>query len=157
MAVCSLLVDNLLDRGYKQVSVLDISSAALNVAIQRLGEQSKKVSWIEADATDFELPHKVALWHDRAAFHFLTDPADRKAYIESLNRHLKAGGQLILAAFAPEGPEQCSRLKIVQYDLDKIQGELGPGYVLHEATSENHITPAGGQQAFNYFRFEKSV
>ncbi|MES9875898.1 MAG: class I SAM-dependent methyltransferase [Candidatus Sedimenticola sp. PURPLELP] len=154
---CSLLVDHLITLGYTNISVLDLARSALDIAIRRLEEQAEKVTWIEADATDFDLAHEIALWHDRAVFHFLTDPADRKAYLQNLKRHLRTGGQLIIAAFAPEGPEKCSGLNIVQYDLDKIQAELGPDYVLHEATAENHVTPSGGQQAFNYFRFEKSV
>ncbi|MET0104885.1 MAG: class I SAM-dependent methyltransferase [Sedimenticola sp.] len=154
---CSLLVDHLLELGYGHISVLDISAAALDIAINRLGEEAQRVNWIEADATDFELPQQVALWHDRAVFHFLTDPTDREAYLANLSRHLKSGGQLIIAAFGPEGPEQCSGLNIVQYDLDRIQAELGPQYTLHETDWEKHVTPAGDQQAFNYFRFEKTA
>ena len=152
---CSLLVDNLLEQGYTNLSVLDISATALDIARTRLGEAASRVNWMEADATSFELEQPISLWHDRAVFHFLTDPADRKAYINNLNQHLRTGGQLIIAAFSPQGPEKCSGLEIVQYDLDLIQKELGDNFHMIEATAESHITPSGAQQAFNYFRFEK--
>jgi len=152
---CSLLVDNLLRQDYSRLSVLDLSSTALNITIDRLGDEAGKVNWIEADATDFELEQPVALWHDRAVFHFLTDAKERQAYINNLNRHLRPGGQLIIAAFSPEGPEQCSGLDIVQYDPELIQKVLGAHFHLIETTAERHTTPAGGQQAFNYFRLEK--
>ncbi|MEW7978341.1 MAG: class I SAM-dependent methyltransferase [gamma proteobacterium symbiont of Phacoides pectinatus] len=101
---CSLLVDHLLARGYRNLSVLDISATALEVTARRLGEAAQRVRWIEADATRFDPGQPIALRHDRAVFHFLTDPSDRAAYLDNLDRHLRPGGALIIAAFAPEGP-----------------------------------------------------
>jgi len=147
----SLLVDNLLQAGYDSITVLDIAAAALEVAKKRLGKQADRVDWLEADATDFQLPHKVHLWHDRAVYHFLVQADDRHAYLANLKRTLLPGGHLILAAFAPEGPKQCSGLDIVQYDERKLMAELGHAFELLQSRQEFHTTPSGAEQAFNYF------
>lgn len=151
----SRLVDHLLDAGYWDLTVLDISGAALQHSRTRLGERAARVSWIEADATAFEPPRRYALWHDRAVFHFLTDPADREAYRQRLARGLQAGGQLIIATFALDGPERCSNLPVQRYSPETLSAELGPGYSLVETLSEVHITPAQMEQRFVYCRFVK--
>lgn len=149
----SLLVDKLLDAGYEQLAVLDISSNALDAAKQRLGQKADHVEWFSADITDFTAPHPFALWHDRAVFHFLTEAEDRRKYINTLKSSLPTGGHLIIAAFAIGGPAKCSGLDIVQYDAAKLSRELGDEFQLLEETGETHLTPSGGEQLFSYFRF----
>lgn len=151
----SVLVDRLLAAGYRELSVLDISARSLDCARQRLGAAAGQIDWIEADITAFSPSHTYALWHDRAVFHFLTEKADRARYAEVLHQALRPEGQLIIAAFAIGGPEKCSGLDIVQYDADKLLAELGPGFELVETRAEAHVTPAGGEQEFSYFRFIK--
>ncbi|MEJ1402408.1 MAG: class I SAM-dependent methyltransferase [Candidatus Sedimenticola sp. (ex Thyasira tokunagai)] len=149
----SRLIDALLERGYHSLSVLDISTTALEATQTRLGKRAEKVNWLVNDVTEFTLEQPVRLWHDRAVFHFLTTTQDRKAYLKHLQRYLVIGGHLIMAAFSPEGPTKCSGLDIVQYDGNTIQQILGNSYKLLESTSELHQTPSGVQQHFNYFHF----
>lgn len=149
----SVLVDRLVGAGYSQVTVLDISGKALAWARERLGARASAVTWLETDVTRFTPPRQFDLWHDRAVFHFLTEADDRRRYLEALRRGLKPGGHLIMAAFAIGGPVKCSDLDIVQYDADKLSAELGEAFRLVEETGEVHITPAGKEQKFAYFRF----
>ena len=149
----SLLIDCLLQQGYEKPAVLDISEHALDVARQRLGKKADTVEWFASDITEFVAPHPFALWHDRAVFHFLTDAGDRQNYLRALKTGLPAGGFLILAAFAIGGPTMCSGLNIVQYDANKLSRELGDEFELVEEKTETHLTPSGGEQLFNYFRF----
>jgi ubiquinone/menaquinone biosynthesis C-methylase UbiE len=149
----SLLADRLLAQGRSHVAVLDISGNALNAARTRLGASAAKVEWFESDVTEFVPPHAFALWHDRAVFHFLTDAGDRRRYVETLKRSLLPQGHAIIASFALGGPTRCSNLDIVQYDAAKLAGELGQGFELQEETGEVHITPAGKEQKFGFFRF----
>lgn len=151
----SVLVDHLCLEGYSCVSVLDISANALAWARSRLGDSAGSVEWYEDDVTCFKPPHQYSLWHDRAVFHFLTDEADRRSYVEVLRRALESRGQVIIAAFAIGGPTQCSGLDIVQYDAEKLQAELGEAFELVEESSELHVTPANKEQEFSYFRFVK--
>jgi len=154
-AGASLLVDHLLDLGYRDLTVVDISSAALARARSRLGARAALVEWIEADVTAFTPSRQFDLWHDRAAFHFLTEKPDRENYLSVLRKALRLGGQAIVATFAPGGPVKCSGLDIVQYDAEKLGEELGPAFILKEARAEQHVTPGGGRQLFNFFRFER--
>ena len=149
----STLVDSLCDRGHTNISVLDVSAAALAHSKNRLGERGAKVHWFEADITSFRPPQRYTLWHDRAVFHFLTDPVDRQSYIDVLEKGLEKGGQLVMLTFAIGGPAKCSGLDIVQYDEDKMTAELGTGFELLESGREVHTTPAGNQQRFAWFRF----
>jgi len=149
----SLLVDRLLERGYKHLAVLDISGTALSHTKKRLGSSAAQVEWFESDITTFASPHPFDIWHDRAVFHFLTEAGDRKRYVATLKQTLKPGGHLILAAFATGGPTHCSGLDIVQYDAGKLAGELGDGFSLVEELSETHVTPSKVPQLFAYFRF----
>lgn len=149
----SHLVDRLLDRGYRRLTVLDISTAALAHARTRLGARATHVNWIEADATDFGLGHEVDIWHDRAVFHFLIEPPDRAAYIAQLDRHLSPQGQAIIAAFAPDGPERCSNLPVVRYSAEALAETLGTRFRLIESRAEQHQTPSGARQSFLYHRF----
>jgi SAM-dependent methyltransferase len=137
-------------RDVECISVLDISSAALARARKRLGERAQQVQWIEADVTsDWPIP-SVDIWHDRAVFHFLTDPRDRLEYRRKLEQAVRPGGAVIIAAFGPEGPETCSGLPVVRYSPDALQAELGVNFSLREAIREEHVTPFGTIQEFWY-------
>ena len=149
----SVLIDHLFERGFRHLAVLDISGTALSHAKQRLGPTAEQIEWLETDVTTFVAPHPFDLWHDRAVFHFLTEAADRKRYVDTLKQTLKPGGHLILAAFAIGGPTRCSGLDIVQYDADKLGRELGEDFTLVEQLSEIHVTPSNQEQLFAYFRF----
>jgi ubiquinone/menaquinone biosynthesis C-methylase UbiE len=149
----SLLVDFLLEDGYRDITVLDLSGIALDKARSRLGEKSSRVEWIEQDITCFEAERNYGLWHDRALFHFLTLANERKKYIRALRRSLQAGGQLVISTFAIGGPERCSGLDIVQYDAQKLERELGREFTLLEQEEVMHQTPAQKEQLFGFYRF----
>ncbi|WP_455384144.1 class I SAM-dependent methyltransferase [Acidihalobacter prosperus] len=153
----SRLVDRLLEAGYGNVSVLDISSAALEQSRTRLGAAADAVRWLQADITRAELPGRYRLWHDRAVFHFLVDAPARAAYLERLERHLEPGGQAIIATFAPDGPERCSGLPVQRYSARSLSRTLGERFRLIESREELHTTPAGVVQAFVYCRFEHAT
>lgn len=147
----SVLVDCLLDEGYGDITVLDIAEPALKHSHARLGKKAADVSWIVADATLFETGRQYDLWHDRACFHFLTDPAARVRYVERLKTSLKPGRAAIIASFAKNGPLKCSGLDIVQYDADLMQRTLGDEFLLAGERTEAHETPWGSVQNFAYF------
>jgi SAM-dependent methyltransferase len=149
------LADRLLDQGYRHIAVLDISSQALAISKRRLGARAQAIQWFCADITEFTPPYDFALWHDRAVFHFLTAAEDRQRYVEVLKKSLQPGGHLIIGAFAIGGPTQCSGLDIEQYDAAKLLHELGDSFALLEETRETHLTPAGKQQAFAWFRLRR--
>lgn len=149
----SLLVDALLDAGYPRVTVLDIAEAALGRARARLGQRAARVEWVAADVTAFRPERRFDIWHDRALFHFLVDERDRLAYREALGAALRAGGQAIIGTFAPDGPEQCSGLPVARYDAAGLASALGPGYRLLDVLAEDHVTPAGKVQRFQFCRF----
>lgn len=147
----STLVDGLLAAGYRQLTVLDLSGEALAVAQRRLATENKYVCWLEGDVTNVTLPAlSVDLWHDRAVFHFLTDKADRQAYVAQVMQVLKPGGHLIVATFAPDGPTQCSGLPVQRYAAEDLQAEFGPAFEIVEHTEEHHVTPSGQVQHFIY-------
>jgi SAM-dependent methyltransferase len=151
----SVLVDRLYHAGYRNLTVLDISARALEVAQKRLGDAAARIHWIDSDITEFQPPQTYALWHDRAVFHFLTDAGDRRRYVDILRRAVPAGGHVIMAAFAIGGPIRCSGLEIMQYDAERMQAELGAGFELVEQRDETHRTPAGADQLFSFFRFRR--
>ncbi|TAM63691.1 MAG: class I SAM-dependent methyltransferase [Rhodanobacter sp.] len=145
------LVDDLLARGYRQLSVLDISPAAIEVARKRLGAAAAQVTWLADDILQVALPaQRFDLWHDRALFHFLTGAEQRARYVEQLARALKPGGHAIIATFGPQGPGQCSGLDTVRYDAASLQRELGPRFEVIEHTTELHRTPFDTTQQFVY-------
>jgi SAM-dependent methyltransferase len=147
----STLVDDLLDRGIKGVTVLDISAAALAVPQARLGARASEVNWIVADILHAELPGAgFDFWHDRAVFHFLTDPVDVAKYAQQAARAVKSGGSALIAGFAPDGPERCSGLPIARRSAEDIARILTPAFTLQEARPERHVTPAGTAQSFAY-------
>ncbi|MBS4096269.1 MAG: class I SAM-dependent methyltransferase [Sulfuricella sp.] len=151
----SLLVDKLVAGGYTEVTVLDVSAAALAAAQARLGSRAQTVTWLEADATRFAPSRHYALWHDRAVFHFLTEPADRQAYLRAVEQALLPGAQLIIATFAPDGPEKCSGLPVVRYGPQELANEVGENFELLESCGETHTTPGGVKQSFSYCRFRR--
>ncbi len=151
----SLFVDNLIAKGFENVAVLDISSAALKGAKARLEERGQKVSWIEANVNEFTPPEKYDLWHDRAVFHFLTNAEDRKKYVETMYKALNPKGSVIIAAFAPEGPPKCSGLKVARYSPQSLSEEIGQNFELKEVIKEQHETPSGVEQKFIYCWFAK--
>src|SRR5574338_1037873 len=145
----STLVDDLLDRGYSALTVLDVSAIALAAARRRLGPRAAVVRWIEADIRDAPLPSQAfEVWHDRAVFHFLTEAEDRRAYVAQARRAVKAGGHVILASFAEDGPSRCSGLPVMRYSPAALQTEFGPGFTLLRHEREAHHTPAGVVQSF---------
>lgn len=152
----STLVDDLLAAGFQHITVLDISAKALELARARLGKRAANVTWLEADITQADLPEQTfALWHDRAVFHFLTQPADRQRYIESARRALRKGGYLIIATFALDGPDHCSGLEVMRYSPESLHAELGAGFELADSMRETHRTSFGTEQRFIYCRFRR--
>jgi SAM-dependent methyltransferase len=151
----SHLVDYLASRGLDCLAVLDISGAALDRARSRLGPAAAIPTWIEADVTGaWSLP-PMDIWHDRAAFHFLVDAADRAAYRGHLLRTLKPGGHAVIATFAPDGPERCSGLPVVRYAPEALAREIGPELELVESLPHVHVTPWGTRQPFQYSRLRR--
>lgn len=151
----SRLVDALLHDGYSAVTVLDLSDHALAAARTRLGGSAASVQWIAADVTAWESATTFDVWHDRAAFHFLTEPADRSAYIARALKALRPGGHLIIGTFAPDGPERCSGLPVQRYDAASLGETLGRSFQLVDARSHDHVTPMGRVQRFQFSRFRR--
>lgn len=145
------LVDDLVARSYSDLTVLDISAAAIEVANSRLGASGVSVHWIAGDITAVDLEAaRYDVWHDRAVFHFLTSADDRAAYVRQVSRAVKLGGHVIVATFGPEGPEKCSGLDVVRYDAENLHGEFGPKFRLLDSVTELHETPWGTPQQFMY-------
>jgi 2-polyprenyl-3-methyl-5-hydroxy-6-metoxy-1,4-benzoquinol methylase len=147
----STLVDDLLARGYGNVTVLDVSPTAIKASKRRLGPVAQRVAWLTADITKVVLPGQhYDVWHDRAVFHFLTGAAQRAAYVRQVKHSVKSRGHVIVATFGPEGPTKCSGLDVVRYDADSLHGEFGPQFRLVEHAIEMHRTPSGATQQFLY-------
>jgi SAM-dependent methyltransferase len=147
----STLVDDLLARGYGNVTVLDISPRAVESAQARLGDRSAGVHWLVADITQVELgPAAYDFWHDRAVFHFLRSEDDRRRYVASARRSVKPGGHILVATFGPEGPDRCSGLDVVRYAPDQLHAEFGRGFEKVGSSTEVHSTPWGAEQQFVY-------
>ncbi len=139
----SFLVDRLLDAGFAHVAVLDISRTAIEATKARLGERASQVEWMVADITQAKSLGEFDIWHDRAVFHFLTDPDDRRRYVELLRRSLPIGGHFVVGTFAKGGPEKCSGLQICQYDAATMQAELGTSFEPLKCSEYLHTTPSG--------------
>jgi ubiquinone/menaquinone biosynthesis C-methylase UbiE len=147
----STLVDGLLRGGYRDVTVMDLASAALTRAQERLGDRASQAQWIVADALEAPLPPaSCAVWHDRAVFHFLTDARDRARYVAQVQRVVRPGGHVIVASFGPGAPSRCSGLEVVRYDAYGLHAEFGSTFRLLDSTREDHRTPAGTVQPFVY-------
>ena len=147
----STLVDDLLERGFGRVTVLDLSAAALEAAQARLGERAAGVEWLCADVLEARLPEQsFDFWHDRAVFHFLTDPADRARYVATARRALKPGGHIVVATFGPHGPDKCSGLEVMRFTPEGIHDAFGADFTKVGDAAEVHQTPWGSEQEFVY-------
>jgi len=147
----STLVDDLLARGYENITVLDISQTALDVTKKRLGPLAEQINWIVADITLVELEARgYDVWHDRAVFHFLTSMEQRASYVRNVMKAVKPGGHVIVSTFGPEGPTKCSGLEVSRYDAQSLHGEFGPRFRVVESSEELHHTPFGTTQQFLY-------
>ncbi|MEO7774523.1 MAG: class I SAM-dependent methyltransferase [Steroidobacteraceae bacterium] len=151
----SLLVDALLDAGYRNLTVLDLSAEALQRVRDRLGVRARLVHLLSRDVTTFLPDRAYALLHDRAVFHFLTQREDRERYVKVLRQALRPNGYAIIATFGPNGPERCSGLSVARYDADSLAAELGDGFILVETSLEVHRTPWDAEQQFLYCRFRR--
>jgi SAM-dependent methyltransferase len=152
----SRLVDHLVARGFDHVTVLDLAEAALAAAKTRIGDNAN-VRWVVADVTKWNPTQTYDIWHDRAAFHFLTVPADRAAYVTRLKQALKPGGHVVIGTFALDGPERCSGLAVQRHDAASLAVELGTGFTLVDARRQEHSTPWGAIQRFQFCVFRRSA
>ncbi|MGE4570805.1 MAG: class I SAM-dependent methyltransferase [Gammaproteobacteria bacterium] len=151
----SILIDNLIEVGYSNLSAVELSESAIGVTQRRLGSKQSLVEFYCQNILDFETVQRFDLWHDRAVFHFLTRESEKKKYIRKLNTHLKTGGYFLLATFALDGPSICSNLDVAPYDEKTISALLADNFRMIKAASEDHITPTGKLQKFNYFLVQK--
>jgi SAM-dependent methyltransferase len=144
----STLVDDLLARGYQDITVLDLSQAAIDANKERLGSKAERIHWLAADITKIELKvSSLDVWHDRAVFHFLTASNERAAYVRQVAKALRPGGHIIIGTFGPEGPVRCSGLDVVRYDAASLHDEFGKRFRLVESTKQLHHTPFGNNPA----------
>lgn len=151
----SFLVDHLLNLGYQDLTVLDISRAAIERAKRRLGEQANKVKWIVADAADFKPTEKYDFWHDRAAFHFLTDEQEILSYLQTAEQNINPNGILVLGTFSEQGPTKCSGIEIKQYSEKTMTERFKNHFAKTKCLSVNHKTPFGTEQNFIFCSFRK--
>ena len=147
----SHLIDDLISQGFNNITALDLSAAALASTKDRLGEKASCVNFIVADITQIELPrHAFDVWHDRAVFHFLTEPEQRRAYVNTVLNAVKPGGHIIMATFAEDGPQKCSGLPVQRYAPHELHAEFGAPFELVHSERETHSTPFGTEQKFIY-------
>ena len=149
----SRLVDNLLARGFENITVLDLSATALTSARARLGDKGEAVKWIVADVTEWLPTDTYDVWHDRAAFHFLTSEKEQRAYIKRLKQALKRGGHVIIGTFALDGPEKCSGLPVARHSAESLSALLAPDFDLIDSRRHEHITPWQAVQKFQFSTF----
>lgn len=152
----SNLIDALLAQGWRDLTVLDIAASALDAAKIRLGKLADKVQWEVADITDWQPHRQYDVWHDRAVFHFLTEPDEREAYRRSLHAALAPAGLVLMATFALDGPVKCSGLPVQRYDTESLAEEMSDHLLLAEAWREEHVTPWGAVQSFNWCAFRRA-
>lgn len=147
----SSLVDDLVGRGHQNITVLDLSRTALDACRARLGRAAESVRWLQADIVRADLPAQgFEVWHDRAVFHFLTDPEQRAAYVRQVAHAVKIGGHVIVGTFGLDGPRKCSGLEVARYDAASLHGQFGRRFRLMESATELHQTPQGVTQPFLY-------
>ena len=151
----SLLVDFLLDNGFTSISVLDVSTTAIERAKSRLGDRARLVNWIVDDASTYHSNEKYDVWHDRAAFHFFTSPSDIEAYVTTVNKHLNESGLLILGTFSESGPEKCSGITIQQYSENTLSKLFSATFQKLKCFTVDHQTPFKTQQNFLFCSFKK--
>ena len=150
------MVDALVGQGFDNLTVLDISDAALSVARERLGDKASRIKWIAADVTKWRPAEAYDIWHDRAAFHFLTDRADQAAYVERLKQALRRGGHVIIGTFALDGPEKCSGLPVARQSAESLVALLGSEFVLIDSRRYEHRTPWRTMQKFQFSSFRRA-
>lgn len=153
----SLFVDHLINLGYTDITVLDISKKAIKRAQERLGDNAKKVKWIVADAVDFKPTEKYDFWHDRAAFHFMTDKTDIEQYINTVNKSINVGGALIIGTFPEDGPTKCSGIEIKQYSEQTMTKYFNYYFEKEKCINVNHETPFDAIQKFIFCSFKKKA
>jgi trans-aconitate methyltransferase len=146
----SHLVDALLARGHRDITVLDVSARAIELAQTRLGEAAERVAWVVADVFHWRPSRSYDVWHDRALLHFLTTRSERRRYLEALHTATVPGAVAVLATFAPDGPDHCSGLSVERYDADGLSALLGPDWELVTSDREEHVTPSGAVQPFTW-------
>jgi SAM-dependent methyltransferase len=144
----SRLVDELIQQGFSDISVLDVSARALQLARARLGAAASRVRWLREDLLDWEPPRAYGLWHDRALFHFLVEPEQQERYVSLLRASVSPGGVVIMATFAPDGPDHCSGLPVARYRPQELVDVLGEGFTCLGSWREDHPTPGGATQPF---------
>lgn len=152
----SFLADFLMDKGYSEITLLDISEKALEKIKKRLSEKADSISFIAADATVFSSSKRYGLWHDRAVFHFLAEEDEIRNYLKNVSEKLISEGYLILGTFSNNGPDMCSGLKVRQYDEDQITKIFSRDFKKIECFTQNHITPSGSAQNFLFCVFQKT-
>jgi SAM-dependent methyltransferase len=155
-AGASRLVDALLTAGYADLTVLDLSDAALAASRARLGAGGDGVDWIVADVTTWQPTRTYDIWHDRAAFHFLNARDEQAAYVECVRRAVRIGGHVIIGTFAIDGPEKCSGLPVTRHSADSITALLGAGFTLTDHRRHQHATPWQSVQNFQFSSFIRS-
>jgi SAM-dependent methyltransferase len=153
----STLVDDLVAKAFADVTVLDISGSALDRSKARLGGKAASVGWIVADITRWTPLRTWDIWHDRAAFHFLTDPAAQTAYIAALTAATRPGATVIISTFGPDGPERCSGLAVERYGAEALARRLGPAFALIADETDIHTTPWGTEQRFSYVVLKRTA
>jgi SAM-dependent methyltransferase len=149
----SRLVDALLDSGVSGMTVVDIAAAALERARSRLGPRASAVTWVTSDVAHWKPDSTFDVWHDRAVFHFMVREDDRETYVATLRRALRPGGHAIIGTFASDGPERCSGLPVRRYEPETLAAELGTGFQLVDSVRDEHMTPGGKIQRFQFSRF----
>ena len=153
----SRLANVLIDEGFGSLTVLDLSEQALATSRERIGARAPQVSWIVADVTTWQPDARYDIWHDRAAFHFLTKPGERAAYAACVQKTVKPGGHVIIGTFALDGPERCSGLPVERHDAASLSLTLGASFNLRESRRQNHQTPGGNLQRFQFSWFQRAV
>lgn len=151
----SNLAGELLSAGYVDITVADLSAAAIDEAQKELDPQAGEITWVVADVLEHDFGRHFDLWHDRAFFHFMVEPSDREAYLRALRRALRRDGHLVIASFGPDGPTQCSGLPVRRYSADDLSAELGAGFERLGDDLVAHHTPSGNQQQFLYAHFHR--
>jgi SAM-dependent methyltransferase len=152
----SSLAGELIRRGYTDLTVADISAGALEYAKAALGTDAGRIEWVEADVRGHDFGRTFELWHDRAVFHFMVSPGDRRRYLATLRRALAPDGHLVLSTFGPNGPTECSGLPVERFDLEKLRDTLGREFAVLSSNLEAHRTPSGASQQFLYAHLRRA-
>ena len=153
----SALAGELLRAGYTDITVIDLSAAALEQARKDIGGRAQEIDWVTDDVRVHDFGRQFDLWHDRALFHFMVEPSDREAYLATLGRALRPAGHLIIATFGPEGPTQCSGLAVRRYSADDLSAWLGAEFECEDDELVAHETPSGNRQQFLNARFRRKA